>query len=177
MAEAAYATGPALLGAPRLLSSIFPRIFCSLFHRGAQMVRQCGAPKSLSSPENVRPQNLKSEAPKSGAPNGFFVLCFSAGAQTAQVPQKTRGPARPKNLKREGPKGILFPAVSVSARDPKEPMVPRKLEAPKFKNRGPKERGPKWFFRSLFQRGIQTAWAPIGPNAKPNIKKMRGPKV
>ena len=60
MAEAAYATGPALLGAPRLLSSISPRIFCSLFHRGARTVRQCGAPKSLSSTENVRPQNLKS---------------------------------------------------------------------------------------------------------------------
>jgi hypothetical protein len=115
MAEAAYATGPALLGAPRLLSSISPRIFCPLFHRGAQIVRQCGAPKSLSSPENARPQNLKSEAPKSGAPNGYS-------------PSPTEN-ARPKNLKREGPKSFLFPAVSVSARDPKEPMVPRKRQA------------------------------------------------
>jgi hypothetical protein len=82
------------LGATRRALTLFYvfRIFCSVFHRGAQIVRQCGAPKSLSPPENVRPQNLKSEAPKSGVPNGFFVPCFSAGPQTAQVHQKTRGP-------------------------------------------------------------------------------------
>jgi hypothetical protein len=88
MAEAAYATGLALLGAPRLLSSIFSRFFCSLFHRGTQIARQCGAPKSLSSPENVRPQNLKSGAPKSGAPNGFFVPCFNAGPKQPKYHRK-----------------------------------------------------------------------------------------
>jgi hypothetical protein len=57
MAEAAYATGPALLGAPRLLSSIFSRIF--LFHVSVRdpnsaLVR---GPKELKSPR-------KREGPK-----------------------------------------------------------------------------------------------------------------
>ena len=152
------------MGAPRLLSSIFPRIFCSLFHRGTQIVRQCEAPKSLSSLENVRPQNLKSEAPQRAGPQTVF--SFSVSAPGPKQPKSHRK-REAKNLKSENPKGFLFPAVSVSARGPKEPMVPRKLEAPKFKNRGPKERGPKWFFRSLFQRGIQTAWAPMDQTRSP----------
>jgi hypothetical protein len=91
MAEAAYATGPALLGAPRfwgprafggpaLLSSIFSWIFCSLFQRGAQTVHQCGAPKSPSRPENSR-------LPKIGPKRFLFVPCFSVSA---------RGPKEPK---------------------------------------------------------------------------------
>ena len=44
------------------------------------LVFQRGAPKSPRSIENViGPQNLKMEAPKCGAPNDFFVPCFSAG--------------------------------------------------------------------------------------------------
>jgi hypothetical protein len=105
MAEAAYATGPALLGAPRF--SLL--LFCSLFQRGVQTVRQCGASKSPSPPENSRAQNI-------------------------------------------GPKCFLFvPCFSVSARGPKEPKVPRKrYRPPRFKNRGPKVRGPKRSFCSLF---------------------------
>ena len=138
MAETAYATGPALLGAPRLLSSIFSRIFCSLFHRGAQMVRHY-----IKFPRKREAPKFKKRGPKERGPKRFFRSLFQRGGPNS--PSATEN-ARPKNLKREGPKGILFPAVSVSARGPKE-------------------------------RGIQTAWAPIGPNAKPNIKKMRGPKV
>ena len=99
LAEAAYATGPALLGAPRLLSSIFSEFFCSLFQRGA--------PKNPSPPENVRPQNLKSEAPKSGAPNGFFP-CFSVFSVSAYSVFQHGAPkspeyVRPQNLKIEAP--------------------------------------------------------------------------
>ena len=100
MAEAAYAAGPALLGASRLLSSIPPpRVFCSLFHRGAQQ-------------------------------------CASAEPQRAQVPRSQKA----------GPQTVFFvPCFIVSARGPKEPKVRKKRQAPKFKNRGPKERGPKRF--------------------------------
>jgi hypothetical protein len=57
MAEAAYATGPALLGAPRLLSSIFPRIF--LFHVSVRDPNSAPVrgPKELKSPR-------KREGPK-----------------------------------------------------------------------------------------------------------------
>jgi hypothetical protein len=60
MAEAAYATGPALLGAPRFSLLFFSLKFCFLFQRGAQTVRQSGAPKSLGPPENSwhRPQTF-----------------------------------------------------------------------------------------------------------------------
>jgi hypothetical protein len=52
MAEAAYAAGPALLGAPRPLSSIFPEFFVSYFSAGPmQIVRQCGGPKEPKSPK------------------------------------------------------------------------------------------------------------------------------
>jgi hypothetical protein len=85
MAEAAYATGPALLGAPRLLSSIFSEFFCSLFQRRAPIA------KNPSPPENVRPQNLKSEAPKSGAQNVFF----SVSARAPKSPEYVR----PQDLK------------------------------------------------------------------------------
>jgi hypothetical protein len=94
------------------------RNFCSLFHRGAQTVRQCGAPKSLSPPENARPQRAGPQtvfsfpvtvrAPKSptvpqktraqkfkkrgphSPQTGFFLFqCFSAGPQRAHGPQIT----------------------------------------------------------------------------------------
>jgi hypothetical protein len=91
MAEAAYATGPALLGSrafggPALLSSIFFLKFCFLFQRGDQTVRQSGPPKSLE----LVPQ--KTRGPKKSTPNVFFlfpVLVFQHGAQRAQGPQKT----------------------------------------------------------------------------------------
>jgi hypothetical protein len=109
MAEAAYATGPALLGAPRFSHLFLFWIFCYLFQRGAQTVRHSGAPKSLSPPENSRPQKID-------------------------------------------PKRFLFvPCFSVSAWGLKEPKVPRKRYRPsKFKNGGPKVRGSKRFFCSLF---------------------------
>jgi hypothetical protein len=86
---------PRYLGAPRLLSSIFSEFFCSLFQRGA--------PKNPSPPENVRPQNLKSEAPKSGAQNVFFP-CFSVSAFSVfqRIQCFSAGPQSPRNM--SGPK-------------------------------------------------------------------------
>ena len=111
MAEAAYAMGPALwgaprfwgprafggpalLGAPRLLSSIFSEFFCSMFQCEIQTVRQCGAIKSPSPPENARAPKFKKRGPIKLGPNVFCSLfqCFSAGPQRAQGPQKTSGP-------------------------------------------------------------------------------------
>ena len=99
MAEAAYATGPALLGAPRFSLLFFFLKFCFLFKRGAQTVRQSGAPKSLGPPENSWPQKID--------PKRFlFVPCFSVSARDPQN--------RPPKFKR--PQTIfLFPVL---ARDP-----------------------------------------------------------
>jgi hypothetical protein len=114
MAEAAYATGPALLGAARLLSSIFSDFFCSLFQRGA--------PKNPSPPENVRPQNLKSKAPKSGAQNGFFP-CFSVSAYSVFQRGAPKSPeyVRPQDIKIEAPQsgasnGFFLPCFKQTAR-------------------------------------------------------------
>ena len=93
-------------------------------------------------PENVRPQNSNSMAPK-GPPNFFFVPCFS-----------------------------------VSARGPKESKVPRKHQAPKFKNRGPKERSSQRFFVPCFSTGSKKRGAPKSPRppkANPKIKKCVAP--
>ena len=93
-------------------------------------VFQRGAPKSPRSPENVKPQNLKIEAPNSRARNVFFVSCFSAGS-------KQRGaPKSPRPLKAKPPN--------------------RKHEAPKFKKRGSKSRAANFFFHSL-GKGLQRA--------------------
>ena len=145
MAEAAYAAGPALLGAPRPL--YFFRIFYFLFQRGAHAnsVPVWGPQRAQIS------QNLKSEAP-----NGFFCSlfqCFSAGPKQSA----SAGPQRAQvhqNLKSEAPKSgapnVFPPVFSVSARGPKEPKVPRKMsKTSKFKNLDPKERGPKRFFFSV----------------------------
>jgi hypothetical protein len=134
MAEAAYATGPALLGAPRF-SLLF---FCSLIQRGVQTVRQCGASKSPSPPENSRPQNIGP-------------ICF-----------------------------LFVPCFSVSARGAKEPKVPiKRYKPPRFKNRGPKVRGPKRYFFPCFSAGSKQRGAlksPRPPKAKPQTKKTARPK-
>ena len=131
MAYAAYAAGPALLGAPRSLSSILFRIFCFLFQRGAH---------ANSVPVRGRqraqvPQNVKSEAPKSGGPQTFFSPCFSFSARGPNSPP-VRGPKEPKsnkNLKSEASKiGApnvfpLFQRGTQTVRGPKEPKVPRKM--------------------------------------------------
>jgi hypothetical protein len=124
MAETAYNAGPALT------LFYFLRIFCSLFQRGAQTVCQCGAPKSPSPQKTRGPKlNLKSEAPKSGAPNGFFCSlfqCFSAGAQG---PQKTLGPKfKNRGPKWRGPKRLfcsLFQRGIQTMRGPKESKAPK----------------------------------------------------
>jgi hypothetical protein len=50
-------------------------------------VFQCGAPKG---PQNVRLQNLKIDAPKSGAPNVFSL--FQRGIQTTRGPEESKAP-------------------------------------------------------------------------------------
>jgi hypothetical protein len=118
MAEAAYAAGPALFGAPRFLgpraySILFFRIFCSLFQRGAQTVCQYGAPKSPSPSENARPQiKFKKRGTRKRGPKRFFGPCFSGGSQRAQGPQKRQAP----KFKTRGPKRFFW--FPVSARDP-----------------------------------------------------------
>jgi hypothetical protein len=89
MAEAAYATGPALLGAPRFWG---PR--ASLFYFFSEFFVPCfsAGPKQCAS---ARPQRTqvpqKTRGPKKSArPKCFhFVPCFSAGPQRAQGPRKT----------------------------------------------------------------------------------------
>jgi hypothetical protein len=108
MAEAAYATGPALLVAPRFS-------LCFLFKRGAQTVRQSGAPKSLSPPENgSRPQKIDSK-------RFIFVPCFSVSARGPKEPKVLRKRYRPPKFKKWRPQSaglqtiFLFPVL---ARDP-----------------------------------------------------------
>jgi hypothetical protein len=127
MAEAAYAAGPTLLGTPRSLSSILFRMFCFLFH---------SAP--VRGPQRAQvPQNLKSEAPKSGAPNVFFlhVSVFQRGAQTVCQCGAPKSPSPPKlkkgGLKNRSPKRFspvsVFQRGAQTVRRPKEPKVPRKM--------------------------------------------------
>jgi hypothetical protein len=77
-----------------------------------------------------------------------------------QVPRKTQGPKR----------FSLFP---VSARDPKEPKVPRKRQAPKFKNRSRNEWGPKRFFVPCFSAGSKQRGAPKSPRPQKRSSKER----
>ena len=125
--------GPALLGAPRSLSSILFRIFCFLFQRGAHAN---SAP--VRGPQRAQvPQNLKSEAPKSGAPNVFFlhVSVFQRGAQTVCQCGAPKSPSSPKlkkgGLKNRSPKRFspvsVFQRGAQTVRGPKEPKVPRKM--------------------------------------------------
>jgi hypothetical protein len=84
MAEAAYATGPALLGDPRLLSSILFRIFCSIFQCETQTVR---GPKEPKSPRKREGPKFKKRGPVDQAgPKRFFCSlfqCFNPGPQRA----------------------------------------------------------------------------------------------
>ena len=140
MAEAAYATGPALFGGPALTLFYFFRIFLfpvsargpkepkssrkreapkskkrgpkkrgpkrffplfqcfSVFSVSAYSVFQRGAPKS---PEYVRPQDLKIEAPQSGASNGFFLPCFKQTARGHAQDPNSAGPQESKAPKSE----------------------------------------------------------------------------
>ena len=130
MAEAAYAMSPALLGAPRLLSSIFFRIFCSMFQCEIQTVRQCGALKSPSPPENARAPKFKKRVPIKLCPNVFLfpVSVFQRGAPKS--PRSSEN-IRTQNLKIEVPNsrarnGFLFP---VSAQDPNS-AGPQRVQGP-----------------------------------------------
>ena len=114
MAEAAYATGPALLGAPRFWGPrarllFFSEFFCFLFQRGAQTVRQSGAPKSLSPPENSRPQKFD--------PKRFlFVPCFSVSARGPKEPRSPENVIGPQNLKMEAPNDFFVPYFSAGSK-------------------------------------------------------------
>ena len=135
MAEAAYAAGPALLGAPRSLSSILFRIFCFLFQRGAHAN---SAP--VRGPQRAQvPQNLKSEGPKSGAPNVFFCSMFqcfsagpkqsaSAGPQKAQVYQNLKSEASKIGAPNVSPLFQCFSARPKQCGGPKSPFRPQNLK-------------------------------------------------
>ena len=97
MAEAAYATGPALLGAPRLLSSIFSEFFVPCFRAGA---KQCASAGPQRDPQKtLGPKIYKSGAPKNG-PQTFFFSVFNSGPEEPKVPRNIG----PQNLKIEAPK-------------------------------------------------------------------------
>ena len=71
----------------------FPLFQCfSVFSVSAYSVFQRGAPKS---PEYVRPQDLKIEAPQSGASNGFFLPCLKQRARGHKI-QTARGHKSPR---------------------------------------------------------------------------------
>jgi hypothetical protein len=150
---------PRAFGGPALtLFHLFPNFLSPVSSRG---------PKSQNSPENARAQNLKREAPKSGAPNGFFVPCFNAGAKQPKSHRKRDV----QKCKTRGPKGFLFPAVSVSARGPKEPMVPRKRQAQNLKIEA-----PNGFFVPCFSAGSKQR-GPQWTKCEAQHKKMRGSKI
>jgi hypothetical protein len=96
-------------------------------------VFQREAPKSPRSPENVRPQNVKIEASKSGAPNGFL-FPVSARDPKSVGPQRVQGPQK------------------------QSPKI-KKREAPKFKKRGSKSRAANKFICSFdsLGKGLQKA--------------------
>jgi hypothetical protein len=117
MAEAAYAAGPALLGAPRPL--YFFRIFYFLFQRGAHAnsVPVWGPQRAQIS------QNLKSEAP-----NGFFCSlfqCFSAGPKQSA----SAGPQRAQvhqNLLISGAPNVSPPYFQCFSAVPQRAQGPQK---------------------------------------------------
>ena len=93
---------PRFWGPRASLFYFFSEFFCFLFQRGAQTVRQSGAPKSLSPPENSRPQKID---PKR-FPFLFPVLVFQRGApKSPRSPENVIGP---QNLKMEAPKCGFF---------------------------------------------------------------------
>ena len=92
--------GPALFGAPRFLGpralTLFyfpPNFLFPVSARGRNNAPVRG-PKEPNSPENARAQNLKSEAPKSGAQNDFF-------------PVSARGHKEPKVAKKRQPQNLI----------------------------------------------------------------------
>ena len=88
---------------PRKLEA--PKTTPNVFFLFPVLVFQRGAPKSPRSPENViGPQKLKMLAPKCGAPNDFFVPCFSAGSKQRGALKSPRPPkAKPQTKKTARP--------------------------------------------------------------------------
>ena len=66
----------------------------SVFQRGAQTVRQCGAPKSPSPPK-FKKRGLKNRSPKRFPP----VSVFQRGAQTVRGPKEPKVPRKMSDLK------------------------------------------------------------------------------
>ena len=144
---------------PRAYSLLFPpEFFVLCFIAGPKWCASAG-PKEPKFPRKREAPKFKKRGPKERGPKRFFRSLFQRGGPNS--PSATEN-ARPKNLKREGPKGILFPAVSVSARGPKEPMVPQRAR-------------PQTVFSFPVSARDPNSVGPNGPNAKPNIKKC--PKV
>jgi hypothetical protein len=165
------------LGAPRPLDLFyFFRIFCFRFQRGAHAN---SAPVRGAQRAQI-PQNLKSEAPKSGPQTFFFCSlfqCFSTGPKQSASAGPQRAQVKPKFKKRgskkRGPK--RFPPVSVFQRGaPKSPRSPERRQTSKFKNLDPKERGPKRVFFLCFSAGSQRVQGP--QKRSPKIKNKQNAK-
>jgi hypothetical protein len=146
MAEAAYAAGPALLGAPRRAYSLlcFPKFLFPVSSRGPNSAPVRG-PKESKSPR-------KREAPKSGAQTGFSFPVTVRGPKEPNCPPEN---ARPKNLKSEGPiRPKRFFPVSVFQRGaPKSPRSPDNVSTQNLKIEVPKSGAPNGFFVTCFSAG------------------------
>ena len=156
--------GTRAFGGPALtLFYFFPEFFCSMFYCETQTVRQCGALKSPSPPENARAPKFKKRGPIKLGPNVFCSLfqCFSVG------PQRAQGPL---NLKIEVPNGraqngffvSCFSAGSKQRGAPKSPR-PLKAKPPNKKNTRPqslKSEAPKAGPQTIFFYSFSGQGAP-----------------
>ena len=97
MAEAAYATGPALLGAPRFsLLFLFLNFLFPVSARGPNSAPERG-PKEPKSPRKLEAQKID--------PKRFlFIPCFSVSARGPKEPKFPRKRYRPPKFKNGGPK-------------------------------------------------------------------------
>ena len=177
MAEAAYATGPALLGAPRFWGPraysllFFPEFFCSMFQCETQTVRQCGALKSSSPPENARAPKFKKRGPIKLGPNVFLfpVSVFQRGAPKS--PRSSEN-IRTQNLKIEVPNsraqnGFFVSCFSAGSKQCEAPKSPRPLKAKpqnkkntrpqSLKSEAPKAGPQTIFFVPSLAKGLQRA--------------------
>jgi hypothetical protein len=130
MAEAAYATGPALLGAPRLITLFyFSRIF--LFHVSVRDPNSAPVrgPKEPKSSRKREAPKFKKRGPIKLGPKLFPVSVFQRGA-----PKSPRSSVRKRQapkFKNRGPNSrvetvFLFP---VSAQDPNS-AGPQRVQGP-----------------------------------------------
>ena len=95
MAEAAYATGPALT-----LFYFFPEFFVPCF---SARPKQCASASAKQCAQRAQVPH-KTRSPQKRPQTGFFVPCFSVSARHSKEPKVLRKRYRPQNLKIEAPK-------------------------------------------------------------------------